>query len=202
MNKKLAIGRAFKRANLQRHIQKTPYVLGAVTNFSYNTTYNGTFSLSQLGVAQVSALQELYTFYRIDAVKVEWFPNWNSAAGVNLQPELNLARLTMAVETDPTTASASEQQILEHRNSKSLMFTRKLSKYLKVQPATFIEGPTAENPGIAQNPDRTRNWWIPTSEPAIPHLGLDFGAYTMTGVVNEAYYRVMVTYYITLKGQR
>lgn len=200
--KKMAIARAYKKANLQRHISRQPYSVGAVTNFSYNVTYNGSFALNQLATADVTAIQQLYTFYRIDAVKLEFFPNWNSAAGVNLQPELNLARLTMNVETDPTSISTTENQILEHRNAKSLMFTRKLSKYMKVQPATIVEGVSPENPGISQNGDRTRNWWLPTNTPGVPHFGIDFGAYTMSGVINEAYYRVIATYYITFKGQR
>lgn len=199
--KRKSIGTAFKRANLQRHITKTFQLNGEYgQQFFYNTMYaNTTFSLGQLPANEIVAIQELYDYYRIDAIKLEFYPMWNSASAVNGQPELGLARLTHVVDTNNGFPPATEQDILQNRNCKSPLFTRVIKKYFKAMPQEILN---AGNPASGTMPDRQRNLWIQTAEPNVPHHGIHFIASTLSGVAGETSFRVLATYYMTFKGQR
>lgn len=201
--KTMAVARAFKKANLQRHITKTFKLNGEHGQaFYYNTMYaNTSFSLADLPLAEIGAIQELYDYYRIDGIKLEFYPQWNSASGVNAQPEIGLARLTNAVDSNNGFAPATEGDLLQSHNAKSPLFTRVIKKYFKVQPQALAAGAPG-NPGSMTNPDRTRNWWIQTADPTVPHYGIHFIATTLSGVVGETSYRVLATFYMTFKGQR
>lgn len=192
---------AFKRANLQRHITKTFQLNGEFgQQFFYNVLYpNVTFSLGQLPGPEVVAIQELYDYYRIDAIKLEFYPQWNSASAVNAQPEIGLARLTHVVDTNNGFPPANESDILQNRNAKAPLFTRVIKKYFKAQPQEIMN---AGNPASGNLPDNMRNMWLQTAEPNVPHYGIHFIASTLSGVPNETSYRVLVTYYMTFKGQR
>lgn len=195
------IARAFASSNLQRHISKTFLLNGEhLQQWFYNIMYNNvSFSLNQLAPAEVVAIQELYDYYRIDGIKLEFYPQWNSASGVNAQPEIGMARLTHAVDSNPGFPPATEGELLQMRNSKSPLFNKVIKKYFKVQPQTLVGGP---NVAQASNPDRTRNWWLQTAEAAVPHYGINFFASTLAGIPNETSYRILATFYITFKGQR
>lgn len=198
-----SIARAFSKANLQRHISKTFMLNGEFgQSWFYNRMYNNvTFSLNQLAAPEVVAIQELYDFYRIDGIKLEFYPQWNSAAGVNAQPEIGLARLTYAIDGNPGAPPATEGELLQYRNAKSPLFTKVIKTYFKVQPQTLVAGAPG-NPAQVSNPDRTRNWWLQTAEAAVPHYGIDYIATTLSGVANETSYRILATFYMTFKGQR
>lgn len=195
------VARAFKTANLQRHISKTFQLNGENQQaFFYNILYaNESFALGNLPGAEVAAIQELYDYYRIDGIKLEFYPQWNSASGVNAQPEIGLARLTHAIDTNIGFPPGTEGDLLQYRNAKSPLFNRVIKKYFKVQPQQQVLAP---NPAIAVQPDNKRNLWIETREPNVPHYGIHFIASTLSGVPNETSYRILVTYYMTFKGQR
>lgn len=197
------IARAFATANLQRHISKT-FMINADQGqaWRYNIMYaNTTFSLNQLGAAEVAAIQELYDYYRIDAIKLEFYPQWNSAAAVNAQPEIGLARLTYGIDSNPLAPPANEGELLERRNVKSPLFTRVIKTYFKCQPQALVFGAPG-NPAQVTAPDSKRNPWIQTGEAAVPHYGINFIASTLAGVPNETSYRILATFYMTFKGQR
>lgn len=200
---KSSIARAFSKANLQRHISKTFLLNGEnLQSWFYNRMYNNvTFTLNQLAPAEVVAIQELYDFYRIDGIKLEFYPQWNSAAGVNAQPEIGLARLTYAIDTNPGAPPAAEGDLLQHRNCKSPLFTRVIKTYAKVHPQSLVFGAPG-NPAQVTGPDSMRNMWIQTAEAAVPHYGINFIASTLSGVANETSYRILATFYMTFKGQR
>lgn len=188
-------------ANMQRHISKT-FVLNGENQqaFFYNIMYgNQTFALADLPNPEVVAIQELYDYYRIDGIKLEFYPQWNSASGVNAAPEIGLARLTHAVDSNPGFPPANEGELLQHRNAKSPLFTKVIKKYFKVQPQHIM---AAANPALAVTSDSQRNVWIETAEPNVPHYGIHWIASTLSGVANETSYRVLATFYLTMKGQR
>lgn len=194
------------KSNLQRHITKTfklnPANPEQPQQFFYNVMYaNQTFALNDLPGAEVVAIQELYDYYRIDGIKLEFYPQWNSASGVNAQPEIGMARLTHAVDSNNGFAPATEGDILQNHVSKSPLFNRVIKKYFKVQPQTLAVGQPG-NPGSMTNPDRTRNWWLQTADPTVAHYGIHWIASTLAGVAGETSYRVLVTFYMTFKGQR
>lgn len=162
---------------------------------------NQGFALNDLPAPEVVAIQELYDYYRIDGIKLEFYPQWNSASGVNGQPEIGLARLTHAVDSNTGFPPANEGDLLQNHNAKSPLFTRVIKKYFKVQPQTLVAGAPG-NPGQATNPDRMRNFWLETRDPTVPHYGIHWIAQTLAGVAGETSYRVLVTFYMTLKGQR
>lgn len=199
---KSGIGRAFLKSNLQRHISKTVLLNGEnQQQWFYNVMYaNNGFSLNMLPNLEVGAIQELYDYYRIDGIKLEFYPQWNSASGVNGQPEIGLARLTHAVDTNVLAPPANEIALLEHRNVKAPLFTRVIKKYFKPEPQVLVQG-QAGNPG-STNPDVRRNPWIPTAEAAVPHFGCHWIAQTLSGVANETSYRIIATFYMTFKGQQ
>lgn len=203
MRKSSAVAKAFFKANLQRHITKTVLINAEHgQSWFYNVMYaNQAFTLNQLPAGEVAAIQELYDYYRIDGIKLEFYPQWNSASGVNAQPEIGLARLTHAVDSNTFAPPANEGDLLEHRATKSPLFSRVIKKYFKVQPQGQVVGQPG-NPGAVTAPDNKRNPWVMTNEAAIPHYGIHFIATTLAGVANESAYRIVATFYMTLKGQR
>lgn len=200
---KSSVARAFFKGNMQRHITKTFKLNGEnMQQWFYNVTYaNVSFSLLDLPAPELVAIQELYDYYRIDGIKLEFYPQWNSAAGVNLAPEIGMARLTHAVDSNNGNAPATEGEILQYHNAKSPLFSRVIKKYFKAQPQTLAAGQPG-NPASMTNPDSKRNYWITTADPNVPHYGIHFNASTMTGIVGETSYRILATFYMTLKGQR
>lgn len=165
--------------------------------------HRGVFTLADLPAPRVTDFTNMYSAYRINAVKVEFVFTGNLS--VQVPPNITPTQMNLYSFYDPTgnwyaNVPTEEQCLLmqscRRRQSNTL---GRATIYAKVKQANAILGTTAINAYNQQKPK-----WISTEYPAVNHYGINT-LFTVSGAVPTGAspavpVQMITTYYLEFKG--
>lgn len=181
-------------------MKKTAWLTSDGTNqvWNSNNAYAETFHLDQISGDEVAHMTGLFDQYKISGVKVTFHPmqpvNMSMSSGSTYT---TVAIPTITYATDNTDANVEQSfQLLERSNAKVRMFNRPVSIYFKPQLSLV-----ADDMNNVQLPYK-KSLWLSTDNSRTRYNALKWHVEDGGDNASAVQYRVLVTYYIQLKGQR
>lgn len=196
----------FRSPRFRKRTQIYPYkqhaqLANMVVNSGVTEFFQYSFHLSDL--PQAATFTELYDQYRILAVKITFFPEFNVFFQVATGNSFVMPILYTVIDYDTEAIPTSLAQLYDYTNLKKRFFKSPVTRYFKPQAGYSTGAINGASVSATIGGNVSRKQWFNTNQPGVAYVGIrgSIDCATLTQLPPSTI-RVVADYYIQFRNVR